>query len=286
MLGTIFIVVSVVMLAILALCAVTAAGYVRKKMHKPPRSVWFRITSGVLVAALFAAVTAFTMENVIDYKADSSALEYLESGGSVNVTKERYTYFFDGPGEDTAVIFYPGALVQTEAYAPLMFMLAERGVDTFLVDMPLHIAPLGEHRADRIFGAHTYRRWYMAGHSLGGVAASDYSAVNGNDISGMIFLASYTVSDISHLGSACSIYGTCDKVFTVESYENSRGLFPANFTEHLIDGGNHAQFASYGAQSGDGEALISADEQKRITVDAILSYIEQDTGNLTTGGTE
>lgn len=41
----------------------------------------------------------------------------------------------------------------------------------------------------------------------------------------------------------------------------------------IPDGGNHAQFGSYGTQKGDGAATISAEEQCKITVDTILKTI-------------
>ncbi len=42
-----------------------------------------------------------------------------------------------------------------------------------------------------------------------------------------------------------------------------------------IKGGNHAQFGSYGEQYGDGTAAIPAEEQRKITVDAILQTVNQ-----------
>ena len=59
-----------------------------------------------------------------------------------------------------------------------------------------------------------------------------------------------------------SIYGSEDQVLNMKSYEESRNLWAAQTEEVVIDGGNHAQYGNYGAQKGDGEALISADEQQ------------------------
>lgn len=47
---------------------------------------------------------------------------------------------------------------------------------------------------------------------------------------------------------------------------------PGSYTECVIDGGNHAQFGSYGLQSGDGAAAISPEEQQQSAVDAILRH--------------
>ena len=38
-----------------------------------------------------------------------------------------------------------------------------------------------------------------------------------------------------------------------------------NLTEYVINGGNHAQFASYGNQAGDGVATISNENQRKQT---------------------
>ena len=38
--------------------------------------------------------------------------------------------------------------------------------------------------------------------------------------------------------------------------------------------GNHAQFGSYGEQSGDGTATMSGSEQLKQTVDAIVNFVQ------------
>ena len=46
---------------------------------------------------------------------------------------------------------------------------------------------------------------------------------------------------------------------------------PTKYIE--IEGANHSQFANYGTYSGDGEALISSDEQMDITVRNIVNFL-------------
>ena len=78
--------------------------------------------------------------------------------GSSEVSVEKFDkgWFFDGAGEEKALIFYPGAKVATEAYAPLMYQLAESGIDCFLVDMPFHMAFFGMNRAEEIMQEYNY----------------------------------------------------------------------------------------------------------------------------------
>ncbi|MBO7714508.1 MAG: hypothetical protein J6S85_13110 [Methanobrevibacter sp.] len=44
-------------------------------------------------------------------------------------------------------------------------------------------------------------------------------------------------------------------------------------TEYVINGGNHAQFGSYGIQSSDGIATISPENQRNQTEKALLDFI-------------
>ena len=62
------------------------------------------------------------------YHADQSALSALESDDTVSVSKTDYGWLFDGPSENDALIFYPGAKVEETAYAPLLHLLAKEGM--------------------------------------------------------------------------------------------------------------------------------------------------------------
>lgn len=197
---------------------------------------------------------------------------------TVKVIKIDNGYFFDGPGEETALIFYPGAKVEAVAYAPLMKKLAAADIDCFLVEMPLRFAFFGMNRADAVLEAYgaDYHHWYIAGHSLGGVAAANYVASHENRFEGLVLLASYTATDLSGLDiKTMNIYGTEDGVLNRGKLNESYALMPENSQAVQITGGNHAQFGEYGVQKGDGEAQISADEQQNQTVEGIMDLIRK-----------
>ena len=100
------------------------------------------------------------------YRAEESVKAFLKDSDNVQVIKISEGYFFDGPGEETAIIFYPGAKVEETAYTPMLFKLAEEGVDSFLLSMPFHIAFLGENKANTIMEQYAYDEYYIMGHSL------------------------------------------------------------------------------------------------------------------------
>lgn len=182
-------------------------------------------------------------------------------------------YYFDGPGTDNALIFYPGAKVETLAYAPLMTLLAEQGVDCFLADMPFRIAFFDSNIADRFLNNYSYDNWTAAGHSLGGIVVSGYASEHADQIDNLILLAAYPNSLIPDGIRFCSIYGTRDGCLNLKSYEQSKIYWSSSACEHALEGGNHAQYANYGSQSGDFEAEITSKEQQALTAELMLEVI-------------
>ena len=209
------------------------------------------------------------------YHAEDEAFSYLQGSDQVIVNRTVNGYLFDGPGKDSAMIFYPGARVEVEAYAPMLFSLAEAGEDVFLVRMPFRIAFLGISEAEKLIGNFDYDAWYLAGHSMGGVAAAEYAAKHPDKISGIVYLASYPASDTDDKIRTLSVYGSEDGVLDREAYEKSRKYLPPEAQEEVIKGGNHACFGNYGEQKGDGKAVISAKEQQETTVQAVIAWINE-----------
>lgn len=189
--------------------------------------------------------------------------EYLASTESVQVTEVSEGLLFDGSSEDTALIFYPGAKVDIKAYAPILYMLAENGVDCFVVDMPFHMAFLGSNRAEEIMEEYPeYDTWYLGGHSLGGAMAANFAAEHTGELEGLFLLAAYPTKDLSESDlKAVTIYGSEDGVLNRKKLEEGQALLPEGSVQICIEGGNHAQFGSYGEQKKDGKAEISAKEQ-------------------------
>ena len=209
---------------------------------------------------------------VSDYShSDSTALSYINGSGNVSVTHESNGLFIDGKGNDTALIFYPGAKVEYSAYLPLMNQIASQGVDVYLVQMPFNLAFFGQNSADDIIKNSNYSHYIMSGHSLGGVAASGYASKH--DVDGLVLLAAYPSEEIDK--PTLSIYGSEDKVLNLKSYNDASPLIKANFTEHVINGGNHAQFGNYGLQKGDGNAGINSTLQQNETASEIIKFINK-----------
>lgn len=173
------------------------------------------------------------------------------------------------------MIFYPGGRVCYDAYVPLMYAFAERGVSCFLVKMPLNFAFLDINAADEVKAMYPdIESWYIGGHSLGGAMAANYVSKHTEEYAGLMLLGAYSVDDLSETDLKVFLaYGTQDGVINRNLYASSLKNIPDGSNELIIVGGCHAYFGDYGKQYGDGHPSITAQEQIDFTVRAFIDYV-------------
>ena len=228
----------------------------------------------VPIIILLVVLIAFGVYVSDYYHADALAKTALHSDTTVAVTRTDYGWLFDGPSEDQALIFYPGAKVETSAYAPMLHALASKGIDVCLLDMPFHLAFFGIGKADTVIGEDTERNWYVGGHSLGGAMAASWAAEHGDRIEGVVLLAAYPTKQLDADLTELLIYGSEDHVLNLKKVRDGEQYAPEEYHTYIISGGNHAQFGNYGVQSGDGTALITPEEQQDETVRLIIQGLK------------
>lgn len=222
---------------------------------------------------LFIMALGFLVYSLFYYHADENALHFMKSDKTVSVKETRYGWLFDGPSEDAALIFYPGAKVEETAYAPLLHQLAAQGMDVCLVRMPLHFAFFNPDAAGTVMKEHDYKEWYIGGHSLGGVVAAWCAADREEGFAGTILLASYPIRKLPDSQIEILLVGSEDQVISWSHMQSGVAFAPQEYYEHIIEGGNHAQFGSYGMQNGDGAATITPEKQVEETVSFILEKL-------------
>lgn len=209
------------------------------------------------------------------------ALVALQSDALVDVTTRQWIVFTPRAREPSVgFIFYPGGLVDARAYAPMARDIAAQGYLVVIVPMPLNLAFFDADRAKEVIASYpAIKRWAIGGHSLGGVAAAMFVKSHPQAVQGLAFWASYPAEGMTDAPvRVLSIYGTQDGLSTPAKINDSRALLPANAQFVAIQGGNHAQFGWYGAQSGDGIATISREEQQRQIVSTMVAWLKQISG--------
>lgn len=227
-----------------------------------------------LLAGVILLITTLWYVNDY-YHTDENVQEYLQKKETISVTEMSDGLYLDGPGDNAAMIFYPGAKVEYTAYLPLLSDLAEQGIDCFLIKMPCNLAFFGQNKAKKIMDSYEYDHWYLSGHSLGGAMAASYASGHLESLNGLVLLAAYPTKSLeSDSFSVLSLYGSEDGVLNMEKVKEGNSYMPADYAEICIEGGNHAQFGNYGEQKGDHAAGISREEQQAQTVEAILNMTE------------
>ncbi|MFV0289096.1 MAG: alpha/beta fold hydrolase [Mycoplasmatales bacterium] len=214
---------------------------------------------------IICVVSFFIYLNMGQYQATTEALNTYEAN---LITYDKYYEFNNN--QEQGLIFYPGAKVDPLAYS---YLSEVTNANIYLIRPFYNIAFFNSKIATQIMAEQEKEKtWYVAGHSLGGVVASNYAQNNNELIKGVILLGSYPQHKlIDNTIPYLSLYGTHDGV--VGDYSEKEQLFDNNSTLLAITGGNHAQFGDYGLQKGDNNSLITKEEQHKFIVKQIEQFI-------------
>lgn len=244
-----------------------------RKRRVNPLQVILSYTIGLLM--VMAGVYIYTLSPVGPLP---EALPYMQGNDSVQVKSDRYAYFQPLNSQvKTGFIFYPGGRVDYRSYAPLAFMLAEKGWPVAIVPMPLNLAVLGSDRADWVIADHPeVLHWVVGGHSLGGSMAAKFAAEGPTHINGLVFLAAYpSGKDLARYTlPVLSVFASEDGLITAKDWDSYKDRFPSSTQWVEISGGNHAGFGWYGNQEGDNPASIGLQDQTDQLVKAIDLFMK------------
>lgn len=229
------------------------------------RRKWL-VAGGILLLILAILTGAFFWYVSDYYRAEDVALEVMAQGSGITV-QDNLTILSPTYPTDTAIIFYPGAKVEAEAYLPLLDQIRQTGVTCILVHMPFNMAIFDADAAEEVISRFPeIQHWYVAGHSMGGAMASKFASEHPDQVDGLILMGAYIYGDYPD-EKTLTIYGSLNQ--SVEDHID----YTQNIVE--IEGGNHAQFGNYGPQKGDLPAEISAEEQQAQTVTAIEAFLSR-----------
>ena len=138
------------------------------KGKRMPRRKKLLLAGGIVLLVLAVLTGAFFWYVSDYYPADEIALEVLAQDSTIEV-QDDLTILSPSYPTDTAVIFYPGAKVEAEAYLPLLEQIRQTGVTCILVHMPFRMAIFDANAAEDVMEQFPdIQRWYIAGHSMGG----------------------------------------------------------------------------------------------------------------------
>lgn len=235
-------------------------------MNIKRHSIFLWLTTSILAILMAVGMTIYFNT----YQASPLARRIAKTA-----TNHKNYLLFRSKGKVKAnIIFYQGALVEEEAYSQLARDLADKGYNTYILKTPLNLPVLSPHKAKTIINQNHLTNVYLAGHSLGGVVASQNAKVA--PVRGIILLASYPSrkSDLSHKKlRVLSITASNDHILNWEKYEEAKKRLPNSSTFRTIVGGNHSRFGNYGHQKGDGKATLSHKSSEKQLATFISNFI-------------
>ena len=237
-----------------------------KNLHK--------ITIGVIFILLLGVGGLVGWATLSAQEATERAVNVLQEK---DVQRENGRLLFQSSTQtDRGLIYYPGGLVEPEAYAVTAQGIADAGYLVVIPKMPLNLAFTDINRANRIRADYPeIESWVIGGHSLGGAMAAEYAKNNVDSLDGLIMLASYPANNKDYVNfpiPILNIIGSNDpgapkQEEFYEAVADSASLF-------VIEGGNHRQYADYSFQNNDGVATISVAEQQDQIIVAIVQFLD------------
>lgn len=234
------------------------------------------IAKWILVSLAILAVGVFIWINNT-YKPQAMAHLALKSDDNVLVNKDKFITFTPKSTKPTrGFIFYPGAKIEPEAYAPICKYIAKEGYKVVIVKPSLNLSILSSNKAKNIIKENSdINSWVVGGHSLGGTTAAKFATKNKTLVNGVVLLASYPKNDMlkSLNMNVISIWGSKDGILNFESFIESKENLPTDTEFIEIEGGNHSQFGDYGKQKGDNEAVINQEKQMNTTSKSIVKFL-------------
>jgi pimeloyl-ACP methyl ester carboxylesterase len=245
---------------------------------------WARVRR-TWVRAGAVALVVFPVWMLIAFRASSHARAALSSDAQVTVARGSHHWTFEpkAGSASAGVLFFPGAVVDPVAYAPLLRDVAAAGYPVILVEVPRR-GMLGGADDPQVFDrARTAMRslrnvdgWVVAGHSRGGLIAATLVRGEPSTFAGLVLIGTTHPRDFSLADAplpVTKVYGTRDTVADVDKIMANRAQLPAAARMVPIDGGNHSQFGYYGFQPGDWPATIAREEQQRQTLEALVAML-------------
>ena len=235
-----------------------------------------RVLIVILVLLVLAIVALVTWANIVmQGERGPALLAWRDHRVVITSTNHSIVLTPRSGATGTGLVFIPGAKVDPYAYLYKLSGIVEKGVTVVITKPTLNLAlldqrPLSTFTAD----APEVTRWFVGGHSLGGVRACMLAASTAEpDVAGVVLFGSYCANDLSHTElTVLSIGGERDGLSAPAKIDAAKDMLPSSATFVEIPGSNHARFGDYGVQPGDGVATISS-AAARSEISAALARI-------------
>jgi hypothetical protein len=254
----------------------------KKSKSKKPNSRTKKIALIVGLAALASGIIFiiyFFYSSIHSWQPNPNDYDAAINNKDLVITENSkyYSVLPKNGSVNDGVIIYQGAFADAKSYIAPYSKLVDSGIGIFILRSPFGFALFNVAGANQVINENPdIKTWYVAGHSLGGVAACEYAKTNTSKINGLILLASFCNGNATNLNTpVLSISGSNDGLSTPQKIDNSRSKLPSNTKFVVIDGANHTEFGDFEKlQPGDNETSVSQAEATSQINSAIINFIK------------
>ncbi len=206
--------------------------------------------------------------------------EARELAGEMEQAGNDYYLYGDS---DVGFMIFAGSKTDEKAYAYLASLLHEEGYTVVIPKQPLYLSIFGAARGKEVMEENPeVKHWILIGHSMGGWPVSQIAASDPDNLSGLVFLATFASADLSDLDvPALRISAENDGIMNNDKMDTYEENLPADSVSLVMEGANHEGFGAYnGTFHNDGEATMTWQEQNEQTVQLILDFFAERTDLL------
>lgn len=237
----------------------------------------------VLATVLLLAVVAFLFYSSMVMAGDRTQAIKAWQNPAITITSTDHSVVLmpSGAASGDGLVFIPGAKVDPYAYLYKLSGIVESSGVTVVITKPTLNLAFFDQRPLSFFedDAPAVTRWYVGGHSLGGVRACQLAASpdTGPELAGLVLFGSYCANDLSGSSlTVLSIGGAEDGLSTPAKIMDAAPLLPSPATIVEVEGLNHAGFGDYGTQPGDGISTLTSAQQRSAITSVLESVLGSD----------
>lgn len=204
-------------------------------------------------------------------KANQEALDIVSK-----MDKVGNDYYFRGDS-GVGFIIFTGAKMDEKSYAYIAELLHKEGHTVVLPKFMFHMSSTGTNRGIEIMESNPeIEKWFLIGHSIGGMPISRIAVQKPANLQGLAFLASYVSTDLSELDvSAIHIMASNDNFYSEKQRAEERlDYLPKNSTVITIEGASHQGFGAYDSWGDRGGATLPWKEQQKQAVRMMLDFFD------------
>jgi len=226
----------------------------------------------------FTAVIIFFIWNWSTFQAKDVSDKFFKSENGLKVSENEDLISFEIDDAKKEVIFFPGGLVDPDAYVPLARDIADKGFTVHIVKMPWRMSIWGYEKINELFTLSDGKKYILGGHSQGAKMAAQYVYENPGKLSGLFLLGTSHPRDVDMSTMqipTLKIYGEFDGLASVGEVMENKNKLPANTELVMVSGGNHSQFGNMGHLLMDDSATITREKQQEKVLDLLIPFLNE-----------